>query len=140
MKVLVEEMRCGLTPTGEGVVTLYGLDFHLTMIIPGSTAVKIAEARDPRIRVDPRKSITDLLEDEIRSLGVRELYIDRVSKQGVYSSSLKVGDNTYEVVPSEGILLCSLTGAPIYFESGLKSVERQLPGQSRENEGDRQVH
>ena len=112
MKVLVEEMRCSLTPTGEGVVTLYGLDLQLTMLIPGSTAVKIAEARDPRLRVDPRKSLTDLMEDEIRRLDVRGLYVDRVSEHGVYSASLEVGNYTYDVVPSEGILLCSLTGPP----------------------------
>ena len=139
MKVLVEEMRCGLTTTGEGVVTLYGLDLHLTMIIPGYTAAKIAEARDPRLKADPRKGLTDLLEDDIRSLGVTELTIERVSERGVYSASLRVGDHVYDVVPSEGVLLCSLVGAPIYFESGLKGVERQPPGQNGENEGDRRV-
>ena len=139
MKVLVEEMRCGLTTTGEGVVSLYGLDYQLTMIIPGYTAAKIAEARDPRLRADPRKSLTDLLEDDIRRLGVTELTIDRVSGWGVYSASLRVGDHIYDVVPSEGVLLCSLVGAPIYYESGMKGVERQPPGQRPVEEGGQKV-
>lgn len=129
MKVLVEEMRLGLTPTGEGVVTLYGLDLQLTMAIPGYMTARIAEARDPRLRVDPRKNIIDLLEDDIRRLGVRELVIDRVSEQGVYTASLRVLDHVYDVVPSEGLLLCSLVGVPVYFESEVKGVKKLQPGQ-----------
>ena len=45
----------------------------------------------------------------------------------------------YDVVPSEGVLLCSMVGAPIIFESGMKGVERQPPGQRPVEEGGQQV-
>ena len=130
----MEEMRCGLTLGGEGAVELYGLDYRLTIIIPRHTASRIAEARDPGLRVDPRKSITDLLEDDVRRLGVAELVIYRVTDRGVYSASLLVGDRVHDVFPSDGILLCSLVGAPIYFESTLRGVERQVPGEAAEKQ------
>ena len=123
MKVLVEELRCGFTPTGEGALQLYGLNYCLSILVPGIMAVKIAEARNPHLRVDPRRGITDLLEDEIRRLGVKSLFINHISEGGVYSAALEAGGSTYEVVPSEGVLLCSLTGAPICFESELRGVE-----------------
>ena len=68
-----------------------------------------------------------------------ELTIDRVSGWGVYSASLRVGDHIYDVVPSEGVLLCSLVGAPIYYESGMKGVEMQPPGQRPVEEGGQKV-
>lgn len=102
---------------------LFGLNYSLTMFIPTMTAMKIIEYREPRLRNDPRKSIIDLLGDEIRKLGVEELYIDEISNRGIYSSILSLGEESIKMVPSEGILLCSITGASIYFESELEGVE-----------------
>jgi hypothetical protein len=93
------------------------------MFIPTMTALKIIEYREPTFRNDPRKSIIDLLENEIRDLKINELYIDEVSDRGIYSSILKLDDEHVRVVPSEGILLCSITGSTIYFESHLDGVE-----------------
>ncbi len=122
-KVLAEEIKCGFTEKGAGVVRLFGLNYSLTMFIPTMTAMKIIEYREPRLRNDPRKSIIDLLGDEIRKLGVEELYIDEISNRGIYSSILSLGEESIKMVPSEGILLSSITGASIYFESELEGVE-----------------
>lgn len=126
----VEDLVAGVTEGGEGVVGLYGLDYSLAMFIPVYTAIMISEARDSSIRSDPRKRITDLLADEIRMLEVEELYINDVDERGIYSATLMTGNESYEMVPSEGILLCSITGAPIYFESELGDVKRSEDGKA----------
>lgn len=124
MKVYVEDMVSGVSKSGEGVVGLYGLDYSLAMYIPVYTAIRISEANDPSTRSDKRKRITDLLFEEIQKLGVEELYIDDVNERGVYSATLVAGGESYEMVPSEGILLCSITDTSIYFESELGDVIR----------------
>ncbi|MFP3952268.1 MAG: hypothetical protein ACLFVP_09050 [Candidatus Bathyarchaeia archaeon] len=130
MKVFVEDIVAGVTEGGEGVVGLYGLDYSLAMYIPVYTSIRIAEAREPSIRSDPRKRITDLLADEIRRLGIEELYINDVNERGVYSGTLEAGEDSYEMVPSEGILLCSITGTPIYFKSELGDVKHSEEGKA----------
>jgi bifunctional DNase/RNase len=124
MKVLAEEVKCGFTERGAGVMKLFGLNYSLTMFIPSITVMKIIEKRDPRQRTDQRKSITDLFEDKIRKLDTRELYIDSVSDRGTYTAVLTLGENPIKMVPSEGILLCSIIDKPIYFESELLGVEK----------------
>ena len=88
------------------------------------TAMKIIEYREPHLRNDPRKSIIDLLGDDIRKMEIKELFIDEISDRGIYSSVLILEDEPIRMVPSEGILLCSITGSTIYFESELEGVEQ----------------
>jgi bifunctional DNase/RNase len=124
LKVFVEELRSGITELGGGAVMLYGLDYSLTMYIPLQTAKKIAEIRGISTRTDERMSIIDLLGDQIKDLDIKELYINDINEFGVYTGILKISDYAYPVVPSEGLLLCSINGSPIYFESELKGVEK----------------
>ncbi|MBD3205484.1 hypothetical protein GF319_03945 [Candidatus Bathyarchaeota archaeon] len=130
-KVLAEEVKCGFTENGAGVVRLFGLNYSLTMFIPTMTAMKIVEFREPRLRNDPRKSIIDLLGDQIRRMDIKELYIDEISDRGIYSSVLILEDENIRMVPSEGILLCSITGSTVYFESELEGVEKMEQKESK---------
>lgn len=101
------------------------------MFIPGITVMKIIEKREPYRKTDTRKSIIDLIEDDIRKLDISELYINNVSDRGVYSADLILREEPIKIVPSEGILLCTITGTPIYFESdlaGVEETEKRNPG------------
>lgn len=121
MKVLVEEVKAGMSPFG-GAIRLIGNGYVLGMGIPMITARKIAMIQEPHRRGDDRAIIEDFLEEQIKELCIEELHIDHISEEGTYSSVLRIDGKDRRVIPSEGVLLCIVAGKPIYFDDSLEGV------------------
>lgn len=121
MKIRAESVRVGRNPFGCGVV-LTGGGLRLSMGIPDLTASKIHNAQNPG-SPDGRMTLEDVMDQHIIQMGITELRIDNISESGVYSATLVVNGAEHRVVPSEGILLCILAGASIYFDSDLEGVK-----------------
>jgi len=139
VKVLVKDIKLAMTQVG-GAMRLVGEKYNLdmfslapdaffamaTVIGKEQSCGKCGEqCENCQHEKDDRLGLAEIIKILGTNAKVEELYING-TKESAFIAELKINGETKRVVPSIGVLVAKIFGAPIYFESDLAKKENTL--------------
>jgi len=142
MKVLTKEVKLGMTQCG-GVIALISEKYRLLLFSPVPSAflglASMMETQHPcecdaekredccstkesepskecEAEKDPRMDLHEVIKLLAANAKVEEVFINQ-ARGSAFVAEIKINGETKLIVPSVGVYIAKVVGAPIYFES-----------------------